>query len=352
MWTTAALARIFRRRLLGRVEPPLESVAVKSWTIAPAETTTPKAAVFLPGQLERITGWQFADVNPAPEMLGGIEVQHRATRAYLLKDAWLLDGTLSKGAACSYLQARERRWPQLRVDRELERGAVYCTPGGNRYFGQWLLDDCLTYPLAAAEGEPVTTAKALSPHMEVYQQWLAMTPTHVSNARLREAVIFDDVGQNRHKRARCAAMKAKLLAHVDAKPHPGVFLVRGTAGQRRVLIDELALAERLRDRRGFRIVDPLAATLPLVLQACAGARVVCGVEGSGLMHGILVQPPGGAVLALQPPNRFVAVYKHIADRDGNSFGFVVGRQVGEDFSVDGDEVERTLDMFPSAAAAA
>ncbi|MBI1947766.1 MAG: glycosyltransferase family 61 protein [Deltaproteobacteria bacterium] len=350
MWTTAALTRILRRRLLRRTEPSLESVASKSWQIAPAETTTPGPAVYLPGQLERVTGWEFSDKNPAPEMAGGVEVHHRATRSFLLEDAWLLDGTLSKGAACSYLQHREQRWPQLKVDVEIARGAVYCTPGGNRYFGQWLLDDCLSYPLAAAEGVPVTTARALSPHAKVYEEWLGMRPTRVTNARLREAIIFDDVGQNRHKSRRCAELKAKLLVHVPATPHAGVFILRGTSGDRRVLIDELAVAERLRDRRGFRIVDPMALDLPALLQACAGARVVCGVEGSGLMHGIMVQPPGGVIMALQPPNRFVAVYKHIADRDGGTFAFVVGQQAGEDFTVDADEVERTLDLLPASVA--
>lgn len=350
MWTTAALARILRRRLLRRAEPALESVAVKSWTIAPAETTTRKPALFLPGQLERITGWQFTDVNPGPEMLGGAEVHHRATRAFLLKDAWLLDGTLSQGAACSYLQVRERRWPQVRAHLVIDRGAVYCTPGGNRYFGQWLLDDCVTYPLAAAEGVPVTTARAMSAHARGYEDWLSMKPTRVGNALLREAVVFDDVGQHKNKRERFAGLKSKLLAHLAPVAHPGVFLLRGTAGQRRVLVGELELAERLRARRGFRVVDPMSLDLPALLQACAGAHVVCGVEGSGMIHGVLVQPPGGAVLTLQPPNRFVTVIKHVADRDGTSFGFVVGRQLGEDFSVDADEVERTLDLLSPAAA--
>ncbi len=348
MWTIAAVKRIVRKRLLRGVEPPIESVAVKSWVLAPGEATTSTRAVFLPGQLERITGWAFVKDHPGPEMAGGVPLYHQPTRAFLLKDAWLLDGTLSCGAACSYLQHRAKRLPQVECRQEIGHAAVYCTAGGNRWFGQWLMDDCVTYPLAAAEGVPVTTDNNFGAHMKTYEEWLDMSPTRVDNAFLREVVVYDDVGQTRDKSRRFKAMTAKLLARLDAKPHAGVFILRGTAGARRVLQNELALAERLRDRRGFRVIDPMVADVPTILRTCAGARVVCGVEGSGLMHGIMVQPPGSAVMTLQPPNRFFAGYKHQADRDGNFFGFVVGRQVGEDFTVDGDEVERTLDLFPGA----
>ena len=349
MWTSAAVKRIVKKRLLRGAEPSLESVAHKTWVLAAGEAATSTRAVFLPGQIERITGWAFVKDHPGPEMEGGVPLYHQPTRAFLLKDAWLLDGTLSCGDACSYLQRRSKRWPQVQVNREIDHAAVYCTPGGNLWFGQWLMDDCVTYPLAAAEGVPVTTVSTVGAHMRTYEEWLAMTPTRVDNAHLREVVVYDDVGQTHDKSRRFTAMKEKLLARLDAKPHPGVFILRGTAGMRRVLKDELALAERLRDRRGFRIIDPMVADLPTILQTCAGARIVCGVEGSALMHGILVQPPGSAVMTLQPPNRFYAGYKHQADRDGNFFGFVVGRQDGDDFVVDGDEVERTLDLFPASA---
>jgi capsular polysaccharide biosynthesis protein len=112
-----------------------------------------------------------------------------------------------------------------------------------------------------------------------------------------------------------------------------------------VLRNELELAHRLHERRGLRILDPRQADVPTIVAACAGARVVVGVEGSGLIHGILSLRAGGAVLALQPPGRFVGLYKHLTDRDDQRFAFVVGRPEGEDFRVDPEEVERTLDLL-------
>jgi len=49
---------------------------------------------------------------------------------------------------------------------------------------------------------------------------------------------------------------------------------------------------------------------------------------------VLTLPEDAAVLTLQPPGRFVAVFKHLTDRDGQHFGFVVGVPSGDGFVVD------------------
>jgi hypothetical protein len=215
------------------------------------------------------------------------------------------------------------------------------------------MDDCVAYPLAMAEGIPVTTDQpmaAFAPgregHTSGYEQRLGMKPHRLHSAFFRELVIFDDVGQNRSKRERFRVLGQKLLAPLQVKPHPGVFIIRGKTGERRILKNEMELAEQLRDRRGFRIVDIRTADVATLIEACAGARVVVGVEGSQLIHGMVLRPPGGAVLTLQPPKRFCPILKDLTDRDEQHFGFVIGTPDGDDLYVDRDEVERTLDLFP------
>ena len=348
MWSLVAIAHVLRKRLSRKTVRALESVAARSWEIAPGETVTTPPAHYLPNQLERVTGWAFANEHPGREMAGGLRIDHGPTRGFLIEDAWLMDGVLHKDSAVAHLAPRTDVLPPVRADVEVPRGAVFCTPGGNRYFGQWLMDDCPTYELARSEGLPVTTVQRVNAHTPGYEDWLGMKPARLRAARFKELVIFQDNGQNRHKHRRFRKMSDRLVSRVEASSHPGVFILRGRTGERRVMRNELELAEQLRDRRGFRILDPTKADVPTLVKTCAGARTVIGVEGSGLMHGILVLPPGGSVLALQPPNRFVGLYKHLTDRDQQHFGFVVGKPEGEDFRIEPDEVERTLDLLAAA----
>jgi glycosyl transferase family 61 len=344
----SALPVVHRLRSLARRPARnLEEVASKSWEIAPAHERVAPPALFLPEQWERITGFsEFSSRDgDLAKVRGGDTGVHGATRAFRIRDAILIDGVLYKGGASLHLHPRTGRIPRLRVEQEIQRGALYCTTAGNRFFGQWLMDDCVTYPLAVAEGVPVTTAQPVNSHTPGYESWLEMRPVRAEGAFFRELVVFEDVGQNQSKYDRFRSLGDRLRRRVEARPHPGVFIMRGATGSRRVLRNETEIAERLRDRRGFTIVDPVKQDVPAIVQACAGARTVVGVEGSGLMHGILVLETGGGLLVLQPPNRFSAIYKDLTDRDQQRFGFVVGLPHGDDFWVDPIEVERTLDLF-------
>lgn len=336
-----------RRRLIGKAPPVLQSLAVKSWEIAPGETSTTPAAYFLPGQLDRVTDWAFASEHPRRAMEGGIVVVHGATRGFLLKNVWLIDGTLYKDDARSWLAPRSSWWPKIRVESELARGALFSTAGASNYFAHWLLDDCVTYPMASLEGVPVATAQqGVKLHTAGYEDWLGMKPTRLHNAFFRELVIFEDSGQNQHKHERFSALRDRLLSRVKASPHPGVFILRGRTGELRLLHNEMELAEYLHSRRGFRILDPMKADVPTIIATCAGARTVVGVEGSHLVHGMVVLQPGSSFLTLQPPNRFVQTLKDLTDRDHQNYGFVVGSAEDKGFRIDPVEVERTLDLFP------
>ena len=335
------------RSLARRPGRKLQELASTSWEIAPAQTRFIPPALFLPDQWERISGFSKFDSpdGDVRKVRGGDMGVHGASRAFRIRDATLIDGVLYKGEASLHLHPRTGRIPRLRVEQEIERGALYCTSAGNQFFGQWLMDDCVTYPLALAEGVPVTTAQRVNDHTPGYEAWLEMRPVRAAGAFFREIVIFDDVGQNQSKQARFRSLGDRLRRQVEPRPHPGVFIMRGATGSRRVLRNEMEIAERLRDRRGFTIVDPAKLDVPAIVQACAGARVVVGVEGSGLIHGLLLLETGGGLLILQPPNRFSAIFKDLTDRDGQQFGFVVGLPREDDFWVDPVEVEQTLDLF-------
>ncbi len=321
-------------------------MANRTWEIAPRSVMVSRPAFFLPGQLERVTGMAYTD-DPRREVVGGYEIPQGATTGYMVKDVWLLDGRLYKGDAVYWLSPRTRSLPLVLVEREIPRAAVYTTSEAIKFFALWLTDDCTTHALAKEEGLPVTSDYPPERHHLGYESLLGMRPLRTSNAFCRELVFFEDHGRNPLRLSRFTAMRNKLLSQVRVEPHPGVFLLRKGSGKRRILVNELELAEQLRARRGFRVVDVTTADVSTLLNVCAGARVVIGVEGSHLIHGLVVLPPGGSLCALQPPDRFCPVLRWTTDMVGQNYAFTVGTPRGEGFHVDVDEVERTLDLFPT-----
>jgi hypothetical protein len=334
------------RKLLLRPERTLQTVASKRWQVAPGFTFPRLPATFLPGQLERVTGWTYMD-DPRQEMRAGVDLPQKPTFAFLIEDAWLLDGTVYKGSVRSYLSARSGRFPTLFATRTYDRAALCGTYDGLGFFGLWLTDDCTLAPLAENEGVPVTTHQAPSPHQQAYERCFGSQPERVRSAHFRELVVFDDLDHNADKGRRFQALRDKLLGTAKVERHPGVFILRRASGKHRVMNNEMEIANHLRRSRGFRVVDVTTDDLATILAACAGAAVVAGVEGSHLMHGLMTLDRGASLLTLQPPHRFCTVLKRTMDRDGQHFAFVVCQKDQNGFCADLDEVERTLDLLPS-----
>jgi hypothetical protein len=334
------------------VGPQLEKLAERSWQIAPGSVTVSSKAFFFEDQLRRVTGMAYTD-NPLRDMLGGIETHHAPTRAILLNSVWLLDGSLYKRNSRFDIHPRnkvakiKRYFPSSIVDTEIDRASIYSSYDGNAFFGLWLTDDCSNYTLAVSEGLPVTSNQAISPHTLAYESLLDMKPIRTDAAFLKEAVFFDDNwGTNNGKLERFNAVKRKIQNKFPGSAHPGVFIVRGGSGVSRIMMNELEVAQHLREKRGFRIVDVNTHSVAEILAACAGARVLAGVEGSHLVHGLMVLPRGASVFTIQPPNRFCSVIKIYSDIQEQHYSFVVGYPAEGGFMADPADIERTLDLLP------
>lgn len=358
-WTLAAYSTYIlglRRQLpLFRIGPTLEQLSTRNWPLEPPSVSTSSRAHFLPGQLERILESVYTD-DPIRDMLGGFEVHHGPARAYLFKNVLQANDSLYKGKyridMCSrrHLSNRQKYLPPVHVTTELERASIYSTYDGNEFFGLWLTDDCPAYGLASKEGTPVTCLSTYGryPHQMEYESLLGMSPMRATTAFMKEAVIVDDGwshGTSKHERF--AALRHKLLARCPHTSHPGAFILRRDSGKNRPMANELEVAEYLRDKRGFKILDVTRHTASEMLAACAGARVLAGIEGSHLVNGLVVLNPGATLLALQPPDRFSGVLKLTADMEDIHYAFVVGMPGEQGFTIDPQEIERTLDLVPN-----
>jgi hypothetical protein len=305
-----------------------------------------RQARFLPGQLDLIRGAQFGTVaEVVRDFIGGFASPQRPTMGFRVRNVALVDGVLYAGNAVRHLRPRTRRLAPRLQSHAISRPALFETWPGNRWFGNWLADDCVAYPLAEKFGRPVTTQPPGSSHAGEYERELGMEPVRLADTWCDELILFDDSSHNESKRQRASDLRRRLVRHEPPR-HPGVFLLRGGSGDRRQLTNEPEIAERLAVTRGFRVLDPMTASLAQIIEACAGAEVIAGIEGSHLVHGLMLMPEGATALVIQPPNRAVSVLKLITDRQGCDFAFVVARPAEEPstFSADADDLDRTLDL--------
>lgn len=339
------LAHIFRRAL-GSAAKALESVADECWEISPAEKRYIRPAIFLPEQLNRIRGTEFGTSQEITQAFkGDFESEEGATLGFRLKHVDLVDGALYAGNAQKRLRRSSRRLPFHKHMVEITKGALYESWVGNRWFGNWLSDDCLTYRLAENFGTPIATLPEPKGHIPDYEARLGIGSERLSEAHFDELIWFQDLPNNLGKRQRAQDCSKRLRAGCNAEPHPGVFLLRGTTGLKRMLHNERAIAEALAAKRGFRILDPSMSSINEIIEICGSAKVVAGVEGSHLSHGLAVMPADAALFVIQPPERVVAALKIVTDRQEQTYSFVIGEGSTEEFSVSIDEIEQTLDLL-------
>lgn len=74
-------------------------------------------------------------------------------------------------------------------------------------------------------------------------------------------------------------------------------------------------------------------------------RLIVGVDGSHLVHGLAAMPREAALIVIQPPDRVVATLKTVTDRQSQRYAFVVADGNAARFRVDLDDVRRTLDLL-------
>jgi hypothetical protein len=330
---------------LGRCRELME-VAEHRWEIGPSEHFHVPPARFLPGQLDRIQGTEFGDLEQVlKDFNGGFVSSEPATFGYRLKNVDLVDGVLYSEKGVRHLRRRRNRVPAYVVPNEISAGAIYESWLGNRWFGNWLTDDCPRYQLAAKYGTPVTTLMEPQGHVPDYEARLGMTPKRIDRAHFSELIFFEDFfTKNSERKNRAGRVRDLLATSAPQDRHPGVFLLRGKTGAERFLVNETEIAERLATDKGFQVIDPAKSSVEEIIAACAGAGVVIGVEGSHLAHGLAVMSPGATLFVIQPPTRVTSVLKFVTDRQGMGYAFVVGSGEVNGFTVDMDDINRTLDL--------
>ncbi len=343
------LRRGIHRLLAGR-PVDIREVASRNWTLCPNEAALSPPAIHLPGAMDKIIAlspWRSQAVEQG--LVQGGPSEHGASTGHLLEDVDLVGPCLYAGAAKSRpgFGAEPRVLRGLGPRQDLWDAHLITSNSGSHFFGTLMLDD---FPLALLPEETDSCITMMSQpyeHEAGYRQLFGLpAANHVVRGRLRRLVIYTDFGQNSLKEKRYRRLRERLrktLATNGASPAPGIYIRRGNTGERRILVNEGAIEQALNER-GFRIIDFTCMDAETIARESLDARIVVGVEGSHLSHGIFTAHDEATFLVLQPPQRFAMAYKEYTDRMDMRFAFLVGDRHPEGFTVSIDELQRLLDI--------
>lgn len=342
------------RRAWARHAPDIRELAVRTWTIAPGGTQTVQAALYPPGEAERIAAlspWRTWDTEQA--MLRGGEVRHDPSLAHELRNVAIAGAYLYCAAAKDRRgHGQEKGWFEGKPAEDLAQAVLVSSRFGSDFFGTHLQYD---FPLALLaeqiEAPPVSLVTAAFPHASDYRALCGVRPARLLEwAHVRCLTLFSDHAENDSKAQRYRELRRRLrssLAAAQAGPTraaTGVYIRRGRSGELRLLENEPEVEAWLM-ARGFAVVDPQTQSALEIAHACLDAPIIVSVEGSQLSHAIFAMADAGAMLVLQPPGRFSLSYKEFTDRLDMRFGFVVGEPSPTGFTLQPSRLGWLLDRL-------
>jgi hypothetical protein len=338
-------------RLLGNRTD--KEVCEKEWIIAPACVTNTRPALYLSGALDRITA-SSATSNLELEMrrIKGGRTEHAATVARLLKNAVLRDGFIYKKAAKIALSVKEERiFTERQASEQKELAVVACGLTDIRFFGHWMTDGIPLLMAARELGPPIRNADPLTGHQQEYLSMLDLRYDPFSGGKIRELIVLEDYGQNDYKRERYDKIRARFKEIAPKPAHPGALLLRGTSGvvapdaqgNRRILVNEEEIARYLQSI-GFQLVDSTKQSAREIVEKTSGAKIVIGVEGSQIPHGLFTMADQGTLINILPPFHFNNVLKGQTDCMGLNYAFTVGEVCDGGFRLPVETLEKTLDL--------
>ncbi len=332
-------------RLLSGRNETYQEVSDKHWILCPSESSTSPPAIYLDRDLQKVTA-VHEDTSYDYEMgqIQGVRKQHAATIAYRIRETQILDGYLYKGAMKHMLVNTKESLFGPRVTDYLPKAALACTVYGNRFFGHWMTDD-LTLTLAAQQlAEAIAVTRKPYVHEPEYRRLFGIQARTFTRVQCDELIMINDFGQNRFKRERYEFLRSRLKVLEPLRKSYGIMLRRGTLGVQRMLTNEADLEQFLKTQ-GFTIIDPERLSAEEIVRQVLGAKVVVGIEGSHMLHGVFSMADRGTLCILQPPYRFNNVLKDYTDCLDMRYAFVVGKHVPKGFMIELEDLARLLNQI-------
>jgi Glycosyltransferase 61 len=344
------------RNLFGNL--PLKTVADRQEVLCQDETIKVPPAIFLSGQLDRVTASDAGttielEISAATSEL----LRPFPTIAHHLTDVIVVDGSIYKGRFKSFISARSffKTCTPHAEPLHLKTIGLASSHLGSRFFGHWLIDDCTQYRMAEQHGRPLCIRGPVFPsHQQTYQTYLGQDWTPINRAWIDRLIVYQDfywgTAQDSLRGAHIRSMRQRARAMLPSgRGQSLVYLRRGTSGVRRPVQNEAELLDVL-TRYGFSVVDLDSGSLEQLLGILANAKIVVSMEGSQATHCAYALPENSGLILLEPPDRFLSFHRGWTASAGVGFGFVVGSSGEGGYTFSPSEVLRTVDLMMKAMA--
>jgi hypothetical protein len=335
---TSLLWRVLRR------PAALADVSVRTWSLCDREVAATPPAIYRQEDLDRVSR-----VNPdttsqlESRRINGGTVEHAATMLYTVPGLQLVRGCLYAGPWKHHLLNRSAASASQEEPWSEKSGALACTAYGNIFFGHWLLDDLSLTLAAQSLDRPVVVARAFYRHELGYRSLFNVDARACTSGVFEPMLVLEDFGQNSYRKLRHQELRARLRSRIPQAGAGRVYIRRGKVGARehRVPVNE-AEVEQFLVAQGVKVIDPDGMSAEQIARELMGAKLVIGIEGSHLAHALYAMAEGGVLFVLQPPHRFNNVFKDYTDCLDMRYAFVTGSAVDGGFSLDTDDIARTL----------
>lgn len=319
--------------------------------LAREEVRSGRAGIVLPGQLEKVVKAGFKrDLRYEIDTFKGAPRKIAPTRRIELCNAVIHRSDFFCQGRRKFFRVSNGAVNENRRVEWHRDVVVRSSIAGCHFFGDWIRDDCATTLIEEDERFlELFMPTPPWPDKLRYRELFEFRQTELYACVADRLVFYEDGGQTEHKVRRLRKLREHARATLQfggGEANGVVYIRRGANSTNREMLNEGEVVEQL-EKRGATILEAERHDLETTLRCLGRARLLIGVEGSQLCHGIYGLREGAGVLVIQPPDRFFNSHMDWSQPLDIHYGAVIGDPAPSGFTLKIDDLLRTIDLFPA-----
>ncbi len=344
-----SLSQILRKKFFGS-KVDLQANKFEVEVLCASEKQTVNVPIYINSQLSRIkNAVSISTVKEEMDWFFKTDMTHGATQLYKINNVRIGSSGVWFDKTHYLDRIVYKNSSQKSVN--IETAILTDADNSSKYFGHWLTDFLPAAIIRYKNYPALSINKPDYFHADSYLKILDINNIiYSNNGFIKELYILDDFFTvNSYKISRLRELSSRIHCKISPEQatYAGVYIVRGTQGEKRHLQNEKEVIEHL-SKKGFYILHPEKESVAKIASVLISASFIISIEGSALAHSILSAPRKAAYLILMPPNRCTFFFKAILDALGHAWGIYVCNE-GSDYNsfyLDSfDDLDKLIDLI-------